>query len=169
MNDHLARQLAARVAERARIARHERRRPLGPGPPALAVAQRAEERVVVEPPRLGGDELPEGARAMRVLAPLDLVEAVERRPERDLLQPPDLAVLDTRRRADRRQTVPVGRGQHRRLAAERREFEHVRHADENRIDGERAGRVVRRLLAGGHLVERQQLHEQTARPPPATP
>src|SRR5947207_1601142 len=58
--------------------------------------------------------------------------------------------------------VPASHRRQPGLAAERLELEHVRNADEDRIDRHRADRRVRRLLARRHFVERQELQHVLA-------
>src|SRR4051812_42013958 len=71
-------------------------------------------------------------------------------------------MFDASRQTDRRQRFAIDWRQ-RGLAANRRELRHPRDADENRIDGHRADRRIRRLLARRHLVERQQLQNVLSR------
>ena len=154
-------ELAARAIDGRRLAALQLGRPFGPRPFLLARVQRAKQAVVLDPPRL----LAEGAQRARPLGvapPFGVDETLERRAQRRLLQSPDRLMVDSRGAPGHRgQRGAIVRRQ-RRLAAERLELGHGGHADEDRIDGHRADRRVRRLLAGRHLVERQQLQHAQA-------
>ena len=102
------------------------------------------------------------APARGVAAPFSVEKTLERRAKRGVLQLADRLMVDARRAADRRQRVAIALRE-RSFAAERREFRNVRDPDENRVDRHRADRRVRRLLAGRHLVERQQLQHALSR------
>ena len=71
MEQDLARQLAARVIDRARLPPLQRLGPFRPWLLAFVHVDGAKERVVLDPPGLFAQKRPEGARARRVLAPLD--------------------------------------------------------------------------------------------------
>ena len=89
------RELAARVGERRRLAAPKRLGPLGPRPLVLARVDRAEERVVVEPPGLLGEEAPRSARARSVSRRHSAsTNRSKARAERRALQPPDAGVVD---------------------------------------------------------------------------
>jgi hypothetical protein len=55
----------------------ERLRPFGPRPVLFSTMNRPEQGVVVEPPRLAGDERPQRDGARRVAAPFLFAEALE--------------------------------------------------------------------------------------------
>ena len=116
MEQHLVGKLAARAIDRRRLAALQLDRPLGPRPLVLAHVERAEEAVVLDPPRLLAGVRAQRPRARGVAPPLGLEEALERGAQRRVFQAPDGPVIDARRareprraRRDRRATAPPRR------------------------------------------------------------
>src|SRR5207253_31803 len=84
VKEHLAGELAADAIDGGRITALQIARPFGPGPFVLAHVNRAEQAVVLDPPRLLADEHPQRARAMGVAPPFRFDEALARRSRRDV-------------------------------------------------------------------------------------
>src|SRR4029453_8378490 len=82
LEQHLARQLAARTIDVGRVATLKRGRPLGPWALPLARMDRTEQRVVLHPPRLLAEERLQQPRPGGVAAPVSLEKSRERHPER---------------------------------------------------------------------------------------
>ena len=135
----------------------------------LARVQRAEQAVVLDPPRLLADARAQRRARGRCRAATRRRETVERRAQRGVLQPADRRVVDARRGADRGRARSRSAGDSAASPPSAANSGTPRHADEDRIDRHRADRGVRRLLAGRHLVERQQLQHAHARRRRATP
>ena len=122
------------------------------------IAQGTEQRVVVEPVGLAIREGGEFPGAWRVAIAVLVVEALEGRPERALLERAHTVVVDGGGGANGRK-LPAIRGRQGRFAALGGELGHVAEAQEDRVDGHRRDRGVRRvLIAGRHLVDRE--HQQ---------
>src|SRR5262249_27114463 len=121
MEQHLVGQFASRGGDGWRIATLELLRPLGPGALLLARVDRAEQAVVLEPPGLFARERPQFARSFGVGVPFVIDEALERAPQRRMLQTPDRCVLYPPGRARLVQQATIVRRQ-RRLSTERLEL-----------------------------------------------
>ena len=158
---HVRRELLARSLESLHITAPERLGPFGPRPVLFPTMNRPKQGVVVEPPRLAGEERPQRAGAARVAAPFLFAEALEGHRERGVLQAPDRLIFHPGRTPRLVETCPVGRRQ-RHLAADPGKLRHCGDSDEDRIDGHRAHRRVRRCLTARHFVERQQLQHALA-------
>jgi hypothetical protein len=140
-------QFAPRRVERLRRAVSQRRRPLGPRRAVFPFVNGAEQHVIVEPPGLVGDVSAECVRACSARAPFVLDEALEGGAQGALFQRPHGRVLDPRRAPDVVEFRTVVRVE-RALAPAGRELVDRTDVDEDRIDGHRAHRGVRRLMAG---------------------
>ena len=165
-----AREAGARLGERGGVAVAQAGGPLGPRAAALvAVVDRDEEGVVVEPGRLLARERLERARADGAAAPLLELEAAERELERAPLQRADVVPPDRRRRAHRgeqRLVVARERGD----AAGRVEVLERPDADVHRVDREGGERRVRARLPARGLVHREHLRgREPRRGAPARP
>jgi hypothetical protein len=162
LEQHLARELTARMIDVGRFAALKGVGPQRPRPFPLARVDRSEERVVLNPPRLLAEKCLQLPAPRRAAAPFGLEKSRERRPERRFFQTADFRVLDAGGAADldERGAVIVAE---RVLAAERREFGDLRHGDEDRVDRHRADRRIGRLLAGRHFVDGEQLQHALAR------
>jgi hypothetical protein len=158
MKDHFPRELAAGVRECSGVAAAKRLGPFGPFPAVLPVVHGSEDRIVVEPPGLSGQEGRERSGAVGIAAQLLRDEPIACGSQRRLLEPPDAGVVDPGRFPDARQPRAI-LWRKRRFAGEVR---HGREADVNRIDRHRAHRRVRRLLVRRHLVDRQELERPLA-------
>ena len=134
---------------------------VGPVPPGLrreAIAERAEQDVVVEPVGLALHEAGELGDARHVPPAAFVLEAVERDTQRRLLHLADGVVIDLRRLPHGGEPVALIRGQplH---AARGDELRHVRQPQVDRIDRHRRDGGVRRVMPGRRqLVDRQ--HQQ---------
>ncbi len=159
--EDLVRQRRAGVRQRPRFPHTQRLGPLHPGAVPVVFVQRAEQRVVVDPPGLFL------APGMKRLGPLGTrlfvaaLELVEGGPEGGPLHAAHERVVDRRRPPRGCQLLAPVRG-HGRLAADRLELGHRVDADEDRVDRHGRERRVRRPLAHGHLVDRQQLQQVLA-------
>ena len=151
----LAREPSARVGERVRIAVAQRLRPVRPGAPTqLAVVQRHEERVVVEPGPLLLDEGHEGAGPLGL--PLHSSRRKRSKPSwkaRRLSAGPRPS--GRRSTADRGQAVALLGGE-RVDAARLLEVGHRLGGDVHRVDGEGRQGEVRAVLAARGLVDREE-------------
>ena len=92
--DAVLTQRVTRVGERPHVARAKGGGPLGPRAAALFVVHGAEEREVVQPPRLLGNVGAQGVRAFGVTLPFHVKETSERRSRRLLLQSSDGGVFN---------------------------------------------------------------------------
>ena len=107
LEQHFGRELAARAIDRRRLAALEIGRPFSPRAFLLARVQRAEEAVVLNPPRLLADVRAKRARAVRVRPPLELEKPLERHAQRGVLQPPHCLMVDSRRAPDGGQRAAI--------------------------------------------------------------
>jgi hypothetical protein len=122
---------------------------------------RAKQRVVLDPPRLLAEKRLHQPRTTAVATPVGVEEQRERGCQRGPFQAADLRVLDPRGAPDMCEhgaVVPAER----QLTAERGEFRHRRHADEEWVDRHRADRGVGRLLTRRHFIDRKQLQHALA-------
>src|SRR5262245_16795704 len=156
VEQHFVGELATCAIDGGRLAPLQLDRPFGPQPLLLARVQRAEQAVVLDPPRLLARIGAKRPASIGVAPPLLVEEPAEGRPQVRQLQPADLRIRDARRRAHLGEGRTIGRRQAA-LAAERLEFGDPWQVDEDRIDRHRADGRVRRLLPGRHLVQRQEL------------
>ena len=122
IEEDLAGETATRFGNRRRFAALQRPGPLGPRAFSLARVERAEDRVVFDPPRLLGHKSLQLASAIGAAAPLGLLEARERSAKRRTLQTPDLFVRDRPRPSD---FVEITLGDDRGVIAKRGPFGHV--------------------------------------------
>ena len=138
--------------------RAERGLPLRPGGTCLAFLTRAEERVVGEPVRLGGSELPEARGPRRPGAPLAQVEAGKRDLQRAPLHGAHAIVVDPRLDASRIERRALRTREHG-LSARLEEVLDLAEREVDGIDGEGGERPVGAPLACRHLEDREELQE----------
>jgi hypothetical protein len=115
--------------------------------------QRAEQRVIVEPPGLFTHEGTKRTGTTCVGRQFAISEVREAPAERTVLQVPDRRIVDERRPARLIQSLAHACVESA-FAADLREVSTMFQCDELRIDGHRAQRGVRRRFTGGHLVDR---------------
>ncbi len=128
--------------------------------------QRAEERVVVEPPAFALPKCLEGCETAGRGPRTRRSEPVERQVERPCLQAPHAGVVHAFRCADAREFVALRRGQGG-FAAGVMELLDVTERNEDRVDRHRAEGGIWRALPLLHFVHGQQLNEvERGRPQP---
>jgi len=148
--------------ERVRAPAPQRLGPVEPGALAVPRVERAEQRVVVEPPPFFRDVRAERVGSARAAREVHVPEPGEAPAQRDVLQRPDLAVLNARGDTDGVE-ARAQPGLERLLAAGLHEVFDAIERDELRVDRHGAQRRVGRRLARRHLVDRQQLQDVDAR------
>jgi hypothetical protein len=109
MEHDLVGELAARAIDGRRLAPLQLDRPLGPRALVLAHVQRAEEAVVLDPPRLLARIRAQRPRARGVAPPLGLEEALECGAERRIFQATDGPMIDAPGAADVRKCCTIAR------------------------------------------------------------